>query len=62
MSIPTEPIGSIPRPPAPVELVRVIGDNLEPADDLSSSRETAFAKIAASVQGTALAAVALGVS
>jgi hypothetical protein len=43
MPIPTEPIGSIPRPP----------------DDASTARETAFLKIRARILGTQLASEAL---
>ncbi len=71
--IPTEPIGSLPRPPALVDaLGRIDSDDpsLEPlylaattddcgfspfCDDTSTTRDTAFAKIRASVEGTTLA-------
>jgi len=46
MPLPTEPIGSIPRTPGLL--------------DASTRRDTAFAKIRARVEGTALAARALG--
>jgi hypothetical protein len=49
VTLPTEPIGSIPRP-------RALRDGIEAfGDDTSTARETAFAKIAARVAGTALA-------
>jgi 5-methyltetrahydropteroyltriglutamate--homocysteine methyltransferase len=83
MPIPTEPIGSIPRPPLQprVETPEEVRDRvleaaefIPPArlgttddcgfapfaDDTSTARETAFAKIRARVAGTALAARALG--
>jgi 5-methyltetrahydropteroyltriglutamate--homocysteine methyltransferase len=78
MGIPTEPIGSIPRPTHLLEAtgspVITDGEHLGPegvgttddcgfspfGDDLSTARETAFAKIAARVQGTRLAAEHLG--
>jgi methionine synthase II (cobalamin-independent) len=69
VAIPTEPIGSIPRPR---ELLGAMAardrgetgpDEIAAApfaDDISTTRETAFAKIAARVEGTALASAALG--
>jgi methionine synthase II (cobalamin-independent) len=48
MDIPTEPIGSIPRPPALLEASSAFGEG------------AAFAKIRARALGTALAAEALG--
>jgi 5-methyltetrahydropteroyltriglutamate--homocysteine methyltransferase len=75
MLIPTEPIGSIPRPPRlidpHIETPEKVCDRvLEAAhyddcgfspfcDDTSTTREVAFAKIRARVLGTALAARAL---
>jgi 5-methyltetrahydropteroyltriglutamate--homocysteine methyltransferase len=59
MAIPTEPIGSIPRPAQLMEA----GNDLAAApfgDDTSTTRETAFAKIRAWVAGTQLAAAELG--
>jgi hypothetical protein len=55
--IPTEPIGSVPRPLALIEAFEQRGS----CDDTSTSRDTAFAKIRARVAGTALASEALGV-
>lgn len=50
MTIPTEPIGSIPRPLRLIEAIAA-----------STTRDTAFAKIRARVLGTALAAEELGI-
>jgi hypothetical protein len=63
MVIPTEPIGSIPRPLSLIELVRSTADDggFSPfSDDTSTTRDTAFAKIKARVLGTALAAKIIG--
>jgi 5-methyltetrahydropteroyltriglutamate--homocysteine methyltransferase len=71
MTIPTEPIGSIPRPPdrilaaarqLPPDRIGTCDDcGFAPfADDTSTSRDIAFAKIRARVEGTALAAQQLG--
>jgi len=67
MTIPTEPIGSIPRPP---QLIEAVADTdgtddrgFSPvSDDTSTTRDTAFSnsKIRARVLGTALAAETLG--
>lgn len=51
MTIPTEPIGSIPHRLPLIEAFNKIG-----CDDTSTSRETAFAKIRARVLGTKLVA------
>ena len=61
--IPTEPIGSIPRPPELVEGIQAaaVGCGFSPfADDTSTARATAFAKIRARVEGTRLASEQLG--
>lgn len=70
MIIPTEPIGSIPRPPELLEASRHIPvgqlDTTDDCgfspfcDDLSTTRDTAFTKIEARVDGTALAARLIG--
>ena len=52
MNIPTEPIGCIPRPR---ELLDALAGR-DAGDPASAARDTAFAKIAARVRGTALAA------
>jgi 5-methyltetrahydropteroyltriglutamate--homocysteine methyltransferase len=72
MSIPTEPIGSIPRPLELIEAARYIpvgqlgttdDCGFSPfCDDTSTTRDTAFEKIRARVEGTALAAEILGVT
>jgi len=65
MEIPTEPIGSIPRPLALIEALRANGTggaedpNLESLYD-DAVRDTAFAKIRARGVGTAMAAAELG--
>jgi hypothetical protein len=82
--IPTEPVGSIPRPIALLDALAEWGSDdsrLEPlydaavkdtvarfeatgspfCDDRTTSRDTAFAKIRARVDGTRLASQALGV-
>lgn len=63
MTIPTEPIGSIPRPPELHAVHRPDGLPGYPrdqfCDDLSTTRDTAYAKIRARVDGTALAAAIL---
>jgi hypothetical protein len=58
MTIPTEPIGSIPGPPALIEAVAT-RDGADPALEPlyeEATRDTAFEKIRARVQGAALAA------
>jgi 5-methyltetrahydropteroyltriglutamate--homocysteine methyltransferase len=70
MNIPTEPIGSIPRPPRLLEAAEYVpSDRLgtcddcgfgPPCDDTTTTRETAFAKIRARVVGTAMAAEVIG--
>ena len=66
LTIPTEPIGSIPRPRAaghiPTACLGTTDDcGFAPfADDTSTSRELAFAKVRARVVGTRLAAEKLG--
>ncbi len=58
MIIPTEPIGSIPRPLTLLEAIATQGSTnpaLEPLYE-EAIRDTAFAKISSRVQGTALAA------
>ena len=55
--IPTEPIGSIPRPVGLIDKIERLG-----SDDTSTTRDKAFAKIRARVEGTALAAKKLGAS
>ena len=50
MTLPTEPIGRIPRPP---ELIQAL-------QDFAAGRETAFAKIRARVHGTEMAFRELG--
>jgi hypothetical protein len=71
MIIPTEPIGSIPRPLQLIEAVTALGDNSDPrtpddcgfspfSDDVSTTRDTAFEKIRARVLGTALAGKMIG--
>ena len=59
VDIPTELIGSIPRP---AKLLGTTDDcGYSPfCDDTSTSRETAFAKIRARVEGTRLPAEQLG--
>jgi hypothetical protein len=64
VTIPTEPIGNIPRPPRLLAaLARTDGaDPLydEAVRDTSTNRDTAFAEVRARVAGTALAAKLLG--
>ena len=73
MTIPTEPIGSIPRPIELIEAVAAGGEdaNLDQLYDeairdeierFEATRETAFAMIRARVIGTELVSAALGVS
>lgn len=62
MNIPTEPIGSIPRP---LDLIAQLGTTddcgFSPfSDDTSTMRDTALAIIRARVLGTALASERLG--
>jgi methionine synthase II (cobalamin-independent) len=52
-AIPTEPIGSIPRPPELIKAIEQYGDG---HPSLAPMYEAAFAKVRARVQGTALAA------
>ncbi|WP_437302995.1 hypothetical protein [Sorangium sp. So ce388] len=60
MSIPTEPIGSIPRPGAPIEAAST-RDPMDPAlEALYDEAIKAFAKIRSRVIGAGLAAI-LGV-
>jgi hypothetical protein len=62
MIIPTEPIGSIPRPLALIEAVAT-RDGADPASEPlyeEANSDTAFEKIRARVLGTALAAEILG--
>jgi 5-methyltetrahydropteroyltriglutamate--homocysteine methyltransferase len=62
MPIPTEPIGSIPRPPALIEAVST-QDCTDPALEHlydEGTRDMAFEKIRARVQGTSLASKILG--
>jgi hypothetical protein len=65
MTIPTEPIGSIPRPPALVQAIAaadVANRGSSPLGaDTSTSRDQAFAEFEARVVGTAIASKALGV-
>jgi 5-methyltetrahydropteroyltriglutamate--homocysteine methyltransferase len=63
MIIPTEPIGSIPRPIAyiPVEQLGATDDcGFSPFSDTTTSRDTAVEKIRARVPGTELAAKIIG--
>ncbi|HTN88913.1 MAG TPA: hypothetical protein VL242_34785 [Sorangium sp.] len=61
MSIPTEPIGSIPRPEALIEAAST-RDPMDPAlEALYDEAIKAFAKIRSRVIGTGLAATILGV-
>ena len=60
MPLPTEPIGSIPRPAALLKAICPGGDR--DSTHSATTRETTFAKIQARILGTTLAAAALGVS
>ena len=59
MIIPTEPIGSIPRP---LELIDALAAATDPlrCDDTSTSRDRALANIWTSVPGAAMAAQTSG--
>jgi hypothetical protein len=73
MTIPPEPIESIPRPMELIETVAAGGEDAkldqlydeairDEIERFEATRETAFAKIRARVMGTELASAALGVS
>jgi 5-methyltetrahydropteroyltriglutamate--homocysteine methyltransferase len=61
MKLPTEPIGSIPRPPELIEAIKANAAGKLNQDELDAFyRELAFAKIKARVEGTRLAEEVLG--